>query len=223
MLRSVLLLIVVALLLVGIGSSPSFAVSEPAAEGGTADHGTHGKKGEERGIFPRVLDLGIWTLVIFLILLFVLSKFAWKPMLHGLAERERNIAQAHEEAEKAKAGAAALQHQLETERLKAAAEIREKFEEARKRAEELADEFRSQARAEIAADRERLHREVETSKTQALHEVWTQTAQLATLSATKILKREINPDDQKQLVDEALVEFRRSLSERQQQMTGLQA
>jgi F-type H+-transporting ATPase subunit b len=144
-------------------------------------------------------------------------------MLQGLAERERNIAHAQAEAEKARAGAAQLQHQLETERLKAATEIREKFEEARKRAEELADEFRTQARAEIAADRERLHREVETSRTQALHEVWTQTAQLAALSATKILKREINPDDQKQLVDEALVEFRRSLSERQQQMTGLQA
>src|SRR5690606_13946405 len=117
--------------------------------------------------------------------------------------RERTIAQAHEEAEKAKADAAGLQQQLEMERLKAAQEIREKFEEARKRAEELADEFRNQARAEIAADRERLHRELETSKTQALHEVWTQTARLAALSATKILKREINPEDQKQLVDEA--------------------
>ena len=73
---------------------------EPAAHGTGEGHGTasgHGSAGhdghaqEDQGLFGKALDLGIWTVVVFLVLLWVLSKYAWGPMLQGLQKREQNI------------------------------------------------------------------------------------------------------------------------------------
>src|SRR5438067_1343731 len=84
----------------------------------------HGEGGGERSMFEKALDLSIWTLVVFLVLVFVLSKFAWKPMLEGLDKRERDIASAVEEAKKAKEEAAALHQQMVEIRQKANEEAR---------------------------------------------------------------------------------------------------
>src|SRR5438105_13222447 len=53
---------------------------------------TDGHEGAKQpGIFDLRLDLGLWTIVVFLLLLFVLKKFAWGPMLQGLHKREERI------------------------------------------------------------------------------------------------------------------------------------
>src|SRR5262245_31828305 len=79
-----------------------FSLREVSAadEGKAASHDT--AEQEKDDVFKGWLDLSIWTIVVFLVLLFVLGKYAWKPMLQGLEQREHSIQSAMEEAKKAR-------------------------------------------------------------------------------------------------------------------------
>jgi F-type H+-transporting ATPase subunit b len=172
--------------------------------------------GAPRNMFEKALDLGIWTLVVFLVLLFVLSKYAWGPMIAGLDRREQDIASAVEEAKKVKEDARELQQQLAAERLKAGDEIRRTMDEARRAAEQLAETKRNEMLAEIQTERERLNREIRLAKDQAVKEMWDQSAQLASLISAKAIRRQLNADDHRALVDEALAEMNQAVAKRQQ-------
>ncbi len=196
------LLMALAAILLLFAADPCFAAHE-------------GGGGGEKGMFDRALDLGIWTLLVFLILLFILSRYAWKPMLEGLTKREHDIAAAVEESKKAREEAAALRQQVADDRQRANDEARSLIDEARKAAEQLAVDRKVRADADIAQDRERLRREITVAKDQALKEMWSQAAQLATVVASKIVRRQLNPDDQRVLVDEALSEMNAAMDQRQ--------
>jgi F-type H+-transporting ATPase subunit b len=159
-------------------------------------------------IFGKALDLAIWTIVVFLLLLFILSKYAWKPMLEGLQRREENIRAAVEEARLAREEAQRLRAELQTEINKAQEKVRDFMDEARRDAKQLADDMAARAKEEIQTERQRLRREIETARDQALHELWNQTAQLASLVSSKAIRRNLTPDDHRRLVDEALAELR---------------
>ncbi len=174
----------------------------------------HGEGGE-RSMFEKALDLSIWTLFVFLILMFVLTKFAWKPMLQGLDKRERDIAAAVEEAKKAREDATALRQQIAADRQRANDEARQLVEDARKAAEQLAADRKTRADADIAQDRERLRREITVAKDQALKEMWSQSARLATVISSKAIRRQLNADDHRALVDEALNEMNAAMDQRQ--------
>ena len=185
-----------------------------AGKDAQADHGK-GKQGgedkhEEPNVFAGFLDVAIWTIVVFLILLFVLRRWAWQPMLEGLEKREQAIAGAIEDAKAARAEAAGLRQEIQAERQKANDTIRQMFDKARQDATRLAEEFRSQAMADVQAERERLRREVEVARDQALHEIYTQGAHLATLISAKAVRRHLSEEDHRQLIDEALAELRQS-------------
>src|SRR5438067_9652961 len=98
-------LLVVAAVLVWPGPVPALPRGMQVEGAGAAPAPAHGPapKGDDSpfaGETHQILDLAIWTVVVFLILLFVLSKFAWKPMLQGLQKREQDIHSAIEEAHK---------------------------------------------------------------------------------------------------------------------------
>jgi F-type H+-transporting ATPase subunit b len=78
------------------------------------------------------------------------------------------------------------------------------MEEARRDAQVMAEEMKAKATADIQTERQRLRREIETSKDQALKELQDHAANLATLISTKALKRAVSADDHRRLVDEAL-------------------
>jgi F-type H+-transporting ATPase subunit b len=183
-----------ALLWLSAAAAPAWAVDD-------------GKAKEGIPIFRYALDLGIWTLVVFVLLLFILRRFAWGPMLEGLAKREENIRAALEESRQAREEAANLRAHLAQERARIADEMRKALDEAREDGRRLVEEMQSRSKAEIQADRTRLLREIETAKDQAIHDLWTQTANLATLISTKVVGRELNLDDHRRLVDEAVTEL----------------
>jgi F-type H+-transporting ATPase subunit b len=74
----------------------------------------------------------------------------------------------------------------------------------------LADELRAKAEQELALLKDRARRDIEAAKRAALSEIYDQTASLATLIASKILQREVNPRDQQRLVEESLAELQSS-------------
>lgn len=163
--------------------------------------------GGERSMFEKALDLGIWTLVVFLLLLFILTKYAWKPMLAGLAQRERDIASAVEAAQKAKEEAAELHRQLAAERQKGHDQVRQMIEEARKAADQLKEQAKVEIAATSQAERERLQREIEIARHQLYQEGFSRLAELASLISSRAIRRNLTPDDHRGLVDEALAEL----------------
>jgi F-type H+-transporting ATPase subunit b len=172
------------------------------------------KKGHDGGIFAPALDLFIWTMVVFLLLLFLLTKFAWKPMLEALRKREDTIRHAVEEAKLARAETERVRTEFQAEMAKAYAEIPKMMDEARRDAQHVAEEMRAKAVADIQTERQRLRREIETARDQALKELQDHAANLATLISAKALKRAVSADDHRRLVDEALVELRQTAKER---------
>jgi F-type H+-transporting ATPase subunit b len=153
-------------------------------------------------------DLGLWTIIVFGGLLFILSKTAWPAMLDGLKKREQNISDAIAAAETAKLEAERTQNELRAEMAKANDNIRAMMDEARKDASAAKEEMLTAAKKEIGEERDRLRRDIDTARDQALLDIWNQSTQLAAMLSSKTIKREIRPDDHKKLFDEALKEMK---------------
>jgi F-type H+-transporting ATPase subunit b len=158
-------------------------------------------------------DLGIWTVVVFILLFLILRKLAWGPMLEGLHKREESIFGALNEAEKARAEAKTLREQFEKEMAKVGDKSRELMDEARRNAQKLQEEMLAKAKSEIGTERERLHREIDMARDQALKHIWDQTAQLATLVSAKAIKRDLGVEDHRRLIDEAVAELGSTIAE----------
>lgn len=156
---------------------------------------------------PR-FDLTIWSIVIFVLLFVVLRKFAWGPILEGLTKREKTIEAAIDEARKTREEMARNKAEFDRQLAEANQQIPKLMEDARRKAEELKEEMRSQANSDIQQERQRLRREIEVAKDQALQEIWNQASNLATLISARAIRRTLSPDDQRRLVDEALAEIK---------------
>jgi F-type H+-transporting ATPase subunit b len=155
---------------------------------------------------PR-FDLTLWSIAIFVLLFIVLRKYAWGPILAGLQQREHTIESAIEQANKAREEMAKQQAEFQRKLDEAHQQIPRLMEEARRHAEQLKEEMRTQAAADINTERQRLRREIDVAKDQALQEIWSQAANLATIISAQAIKRSLSPDDHRRLVDDALREI----------------
>ena len=149
----------------------------------------------------------IVTILIFLALLAVLAKFAWKPILTGLKNREEAIRDSIEAAKKAQEDAKRTTAELEAKMAEVQRQAASQLAQARVDAQKAADAIKAQAEADSAALKERTIREITAAKQQALSEINTHAAELGTAVARRILQRDINPGDQQKLVDESLAEL----------------
>jgi F-type H+-transporting ATPase subunit b len=161
---------------------------------------------------PASIPLGVWTIVVFVILLAVLKKYAWGPILEGLQKREHSIQNAIDEAQKAREEAQRLREQFQHEVDQAQVKVAAILDEGRRNAKTMTDEMIAKARSEIQGERDRLRREIENAKDQALQQIWNQSAQLATVISAKAIQRQISAEDHRRLVDEALAELHKTAS-----------
>src|SRR6266852_554344 len=117
--------------LLGSASLLAFVTSDWAASLARAAE-PHGEETSKVNIFNlQEWPLGLWTVVVFLILLLILRKYAWGPMLEGLQRREQNISAAVEEAQRARQEAQRLRAELQAEMDRAAEKVRDLLDEAR--------------------------------------------------------------------------------------------
>ena len=138
------------------------------------------------------LGLWVWTLLAFVIVLFILKKYAWGPIIKSLNERERSIAESIETAERVKAEMAQLQSENETLLAKAREERTEMLREAKATKDKIINEAKEQAKEEankILAD---LQVSIDTRKVAALNELKTQVGSLVVEMSEKVLKRELS-------------------------------
>lgn len=146
--------------------------------------------------------LAVWMTISFLLLLFLLSKFAFPAMLGGLKEREETIQNSIEQAERANAEAKKLLADNESARRDAEAQAQSILRDAREQATAQRDADVAKTKAEIARLQDAAQSDIETQKQQALAELRAEVAALAVGAAEKILNREIDAQAQQGLVDQ---------------------
>lgn len=198
----------VALVALTLCASPALAAAEPKDEHGTKEAGKI-DVAEKFGL--KRYDLGIYTLIVFGILVFVLGRFAWGPMMAGLDKREAHLRKTHDDAEVARAEAQRALADVQARLAKAAEEVRAMLDEARRDAQVVKDQMKADAATEIQAERDRIRREIDMARDQALQQIYQQAVQLAALVSTKAVKRELTPADHTRLLDEALADLRTNL------------
>ena len=153
------------------------------------------------------LITGVVTIVIFVVLVAVLGKYAWGPILNGLRAREEKIRKEIADAEAARAKAEELLKEYNQRLADAEQKVRDMLNKAAGDAEQIAAQIRTHAQQEAEETRERTLKDIEAAREQALSEIYAQTADLATRVAEKILKRNLNADDQRELVNQSLQEL----------------
>lgn len=159
---------------------------------------------------PMAIDWStvITTLVVFGLLLLILRVMAWKPIMAGLQKREDTIRESLEVAERAKAQAEAAQVQYAKQMEEANANIRAMMDEARADAQRVLADMQAKAKEENQQEKERLRREIDTARDQALQQIYQQTVQLATLISAKAIRKNLSADDHGRLADEAIAELK---------------
>ena len=153
------------------------------------------------------IGLFFWQSLLFLVLVFFLRKFAWKPILEAVEGREEGIKNALQAAEKAKADIQALNADNERILAEAKADRDKLLKEAREMKDNIISEAKDKASQEadkvMAAAKEQINNE----KMKAVTELKNQVAELSIEVAEKILKSELkDADKQKELVAAALKE-----------------
>ncbi len=144
------------------------------------------------------------AVIVFLLLLLVLKKLAWGPILKGLQDRENRIKADLERAERSAKEAVAKLAEYEAQLAKARTEVVAIIDKGRQDAEAIAHRMADETQEGIVAARKRAEAEIQHAKEQALADVYTQIARLSTQVAGRIVKREIKPEDQHDLVREAV-------------------
>ncbi len=150
----------------------------------------------------------VWQAFVFLLLVFLLARYAWKPILQSLKERETSIQQALEAAEQARAEMARLQADNE-KLLKEARNERDKMlKEARETANRIVEEARAEARKSADKMIDDARQAIQLEKQAALREVKVQVARFSLQIAEKLLKKNLENDKaQKELVETYLKEI----------------
>lgn len=143
----------------------------------------------------------IWTLLAFLIVFFILKKFAWKPILKSLAEREHSIADALATAERVKAEMAQFRSENEALLAKAREERAQLLKEARDTKDRIITEAKDQAKVEANKIMTDAHAAIQQQKMAAITDVKNQIGQLVIEVSQKVLRRELsNTGDQENYI-----------------------
>jgi F-type H+-transporting ATPase subunit b len=134
----------------------------------------------------------IWTLLAFLIVFYILKKFAWKPILKSLNDREKNIADSLATAEKVRAEMAQLKSENEILLAKAREERSLMLKEAKDIKDKIISDAREQAKAEAARIIDDTQITIENQKMAAVTDLKNQVGNMVLEVAAKVLRRELN-------------------------------
>ena len=148
------------------------------------------------------IGLIFWTALTFAILLFVLKKFAWKPILGAVGDREDSIKKALAEAENARKEMQNLQADNERILKEARAEREAMLKEARELKEKIVSDAKDQAKVEADKMVKQAQATIEGEKKAAVSEIKSQVANLSVDIAEKVIKEQLaNKDKQLKLVE----------------------
>jgi len=164
-------------------------------------------EGGENNLFAGDIGNAVWTLVIFLLVILVLGKFAWGPLLGGLQQREEFIRRSLKEAKADREAAEARLLEYEERLSGAGAEASQIIEQGKREGENLRANIEEKARDEADKMVERARREIEIAKQSAIKDLYATSSELATEIASRIVQRELNPQDHEKLISDSIKEL----------------
>ena len=185
------------------------------ADGGGSEHG-HGEGSHEHHAHAGPAsnhplsvdpDLAWVTLAIFVCLLLVLRKFAWGPIMEGLAKREKGISDDIDAAAARRKEAEKMLSEYQTQLERAGDEVRAMLDNAKKEAEEMKQSIIEEANKAAAAEKDRATREIDAAKNSAINEIAEHSVNIAFRVASGAVQREIKADDHRNLIEDALKQF----------------
>jgi len=200
------------------------AIDDPVSVAVAADAPAHGKDHGHAGHGPEIghnpphgvsqkdfespawfqTDLALWSFAVFLLLLFLLTKFAWNPILAGLDKRERGIAETIAATQQANDEAKRMLASYERRLAEAADEVRGMLDEARRDAEATRQSIVSEARRAADDEQARAKREIGLARDEALSAIAERAGQLAVGVAGKFLREKLSTDEQARLVRDSV-------------------
>jgi F-type H+-transporting ATPase subunit b len=145
--------------------------------------------------------LMIWTIIIFILLLFILKKYAWKPLLKSLKDRELSIRDSIEKAEQMKQESEKLLTRNRELLAKADDEARKVISEGREMVEKLRNEIISKTQEDSTRILNQAKSEIEREKLAALNELKDEIASLAVQAAGKIIDENLDKDKQMKIIN----------------------
>jgi len=161
----------------------------------------------ETHFFPSLI---FWEVVSFAILFFVLYKFAFPGILSVLEEREKKIKESLDQAERHRSEAEQRLKEYEAKLSAVSKEAEGIMTSAKERAQRLLEENEQRLTAEAERIKGDATREIDQERRKAIHEIRTQTTDLALMVAEKVVERSLTDADHRKLADEALAALEKS-------------
>lgn len=151
--------------------------------------------------------LYIWTIVTFLVLLALLARFAWRPLLDALEARQEAIRKSLDDARQAKEELQRLQAESARILAEARSEAAGIISSTRADAARFADEMKQKARGDADALVKHAQREIDSQTARAVQSIRREAIDLSVAVAAKILRRDISAADNERLVDDTIREM----------------
>ena len=148
--------------------------------------------------------LFIWTILTFLTLLALLTRFAWKPLLAALDRRQQLIAGAIEESKKAREEVERVRQESAQILAKSRVDAEAIVSRARGDASVFQEEMRRKAMADAQGIVQRAEKQIELEKNRAIKEIRRETVDLSVAIASKLLRRNITKEDNLALIDDTI-------------------
>jgi len=146
--------------------------------------------------------LYIWTIATFLILVGLLARFAWRPLLQALDARQQSIRQSLDDARTAKQELERLHGESAKLLAQARAEAAEIVSRSRSDADRFREDMKDKARAEAAGLLRNAERQIEMEATRAIQQIRQETIDISIDIASKVLQRNVSREDNERLIEE---------------------
>ena len=166
--------------------------------------GAHGASSSQNPLVQLDPGLFIWTILTFVLLLVVLAKFAWKPLLAMLDERQKSIDDSLLSAEKARQELEGINQKSEAILSKSRTEAQTIVTDAKSAADKLKEDIVLKAKKEADGQLEKAKNQISVEKDKALLEIRQEIVDLSITVAEKIIKKNISKDDNASIIEDSL-------------------
>lgn len=146
--------------------------------------------------------LYIWTIVTFLVLMGLLAKFAWRPLLEALEERRESIRKSLDDARQAKVELERLQAESTKILAQARAEAEAIMSRTRSDADRFREELKQKARDEASTLVKNAERQIELETSRAVQQIRQEAVEISVAIASKLLQRNVTKEDNARLIEE---------------------
>lgn len=172
-----------------------------------AEH-AESEDGGSFSLFGKYPGEYIWALIWFGVLLLVLWKFAWKPMLAGLTSRTEHIEKQITDAEKTRAEAKQVLDEYGAKLADAERQGRDIISARTKEAEQQAKEVQQKTQKELDQKRIRVEADIERERMEAEDELWDQAGDIVRQLGKEVFNKALDSEDHQKMIDEAIAQLK---------------